>query len=99
MFRRPRWSNPFSAFSRFVFLFLPSRRRVAVREADPELAAACQSFSNRENKKGHGGTSRPDVMGRLGGQGGIDEGDEDWVGSCDAVLSNDSDFLVMDIRG
>lgn len=72
---------------------------MAVREADPELAAACQSFSDGDNRKSRGERSEPDITGRVDGQGGIAGGDEDWVGSCDAVLSNDSDFLVMNIRG
>ncbi|CAM9919717.1 unnamed protein product, partial [Ectocarpus fasciculatus] len=57
--------------------------RSADREADPELAAACQGGT-----RSHRSPESYDAGGGVGVEGG-----------CDAVLSNDSDFLVMDIPG
>ncbi|CAM9364497.1 unnamed protein product [Ectocarpus sp. 12 AP-2014] len=64
--------------------------RSADREADPELAAACQG-----NARGVDSGRRRNRCPELDDAG----GDVGVEGGCDAVLSNDSDFLVMDIPG
>ncbi|CAM9112117.1 unnamed protein product, partial [Ectocarpus sp. 13 AM-2016] len=64
--------------------------RSADREADPELAAACQSNA-RSVDSGRRRNRCPELDDAGGGVG--------VEGGCDAVLSNDSDFLVMDIPG
>lgn len=69
----------------------PSPCRTADREADPELAAACHP---RSRSPKNAITHAPEPAERESGVG-IRETD----GVCDAVLSNDSDFLVMDIPG
>lgn len=68
--------------------------RPADREADPELAAACRRCSPEE--------AEADAAQQDGGE--FDDGKGGIIncsteGACDAVLSNDSDFLVMDIPG
>ncbi|CAB1108099.1 unnamed protein product [Ectocarpus sp. CCAP 1310/34] len=64
--------------------------RSADREADPELAAACQGNARSvdSGRRRHRCPALDDAGGGVGVEGG-----------CDAVLSNDSDFLVMDIPG
>ncbi|CAM9226007.1 unnamed protein product [Ectocarpus sp. 6 AP-2014] len=64
--------------------------RSADREADPELAAACQG--NTRSVDGGREQHRCPELNDTGGGVGVG-------GGCDAVLSNDSDFLVMDIPG
>ncbi|CAN0233660.1 unnamed protein product [Ectocarpus sp. 12 AP-2014] len=64
--------------------------RSADREADPELAAACQG--NARSVDSGRRRNRCPELDIAGGGVGVE-------GGCDAVLSNDSDFLVMDVPG
>ncbi|CAM9884911.1 unnamed protein product, partial [Hapterophycus canaliculatus] len=62
--------------------------RAADREADPELAAACRRHRRAGEQERKGNCQAFEGAGAgVEGRG------------CDAVLSNDSDFLVMDIPG
>ncbi|CAM9196685.1 unnamed protein product [Scytosiphon promiscuus] len=63
--------------------------RAADREADPELAAACRRHPRVGEQEGEIDAGRDFDGAGVGVR----------KGGCDAVLSNDSDFLVMDIPG
>ena len=82
----------------YLFLSLPCcfgdhslLARAAEREADPELAALCR---RRDSDPPAPEPPNQSPLKSLGG------GDGGWGSACcDAVLSNDSDFLVVDVPG